>query len=135
GVCRALAQGNPPRRFTDTIAADVSGPSITYDAGLDIEDTDTVRAAFYGIGSDGTAGANKNTIKNLCRDRYDQSCLVYDSKESGGTTISHRRFGPHPIAAPYLVTAAQFVGVHHEGLLDTLDVMAVAEPGAVVLLN
>src|SRR5690606_18290959 len=86
-------------------------------------------------GSDGTVGANKNTIKILGQDRYAQAYFVYDSKKSGGTTISHLRFGPHPIAAPYLVTAAQFVGVHHEGLLDTLDVMAVAEPGAVVLLN
>src|SRR5690606_3313620 len=135
GVFSALAQGNPPRPFTRGITDDVSGTSITYDAGLDIEDTDTVRAVFYGIGSDGTVGANKNTIKILGQDRYAQAYFVYDSKKSGGTTISHLRFGPHPIAAPYLVTAAQFVGVHHEGLLDTLDVMAVAEPGAVVLLN
>src|SRR5699024_9079027 len=61
--------------------------------------------------------------------------FVYDSKKSGGTTISHLRFGPHPIAAPYLITAAGFVGVHDAGLLDTLDVLAVAAPGAVVLLN
>ena len=135
GVFAALARPEPPRRFTVGITDDVSGTSIDYDAGLDIEDRETVRAVFYGIGSDGTVGANKNTIRILGEDRYAQAYFVYDSKKSGGTTISHLRFGPHPIAAPWLVTAAQFVGVHHEGLLDTLDVLAVAEPGAVVLLN
>ncbi len=135
GVFAALARPEPPRRFTVGITDDVSGTSIDYDAGLDIEDRATVRAVFYGIGSDGTVGANKNTIRILGEDRYAQAYFVYDSKKSGGTTISHLRFGPHPIAAPWLVTAAQFVGVHHEGLLDTLDVLAVAEPGAVVLLN
>ncbi len=135
GVFAALARPEPPHRFTVGITDDVSGTSIDYDAGLDIEDDDTVRAVFYGIGSDGTVGANKNTIKILGEDRYAQAYFVYDSKKSGGTTISHLRFGPHPIAAPYLVTAAQFVGVHHERLLDTLDVLDVAAPGAVVLLN
>ena len=138
GVFASLAAPNPPSGFTVGITDDVSGTSIDYDAGLDIEESDgfgTVRAVFYGIGSDGTVGANKNTIKILGKDRYAQAYFVYDSKKSGGTTISHLRFGPHPIAAPYLVTAAEFVGVHHEGLLDTLDVLAVARDGGVVLLN
>ena len=135
GVFTALARPEPPRRFTVGITDDVSGTSIDYDAGLDIEDEETVRAVFFGIGSDGTVGANKNTIKILGEDRYAQAYFVYDSKKSGGSTISHLRFGPHPIAAPYLVRAARFVGVHHEGLLDSLDVLDVASPGAVVLLN
>src|SRR5690606_24556711 len=135
GGFAALARPEPPHRFTVGITDDVSGTSIDYDAGLDIEDDDTVRAVFYGIGSDGTVGANKNTIKILGEDRYAQAYFVYDSKKSGGTTISHLRFGPHPIAAPYLVTAAQFVGVPHERLLVTLDVLDVAAPGAVVLLH
>src|SRR5690606_19308626 len=91
GVFSALAQGNPPRRFTVGITDDVSGTSITYDAGLDIEDTDTVRAVFYGIGSDGTVGANKNTIKILGQDRYAQAYFVYDSKKSGRS--EERRVG------------------------------------------
>ncbi|MGA8045817.1 MAG: pyruvate:ferredoxin (flavodoxin) oxidoreductase [Dermatophilaceae bacterium] len=137
GVFAALARKEPPRRFTVGINDDISHTSIPYDAGLDIEEDDTIRAVFYGIGSDGTVGANKNTIKILGadEDRYAQAYFVYDSKKSGGTTVSHLRFGPHPIAAPYLVSAAGFVGVHDAGLLDTLDVLAVAAPGAVVLLN
>jgi len=135
GVYAALASDAPPRRFTIGITDDVSGTSLDYEPDLNIEDDSTVRAVFYGIGSDGTVGANKNTIRILGEDRYAQAYFVYDSKKSGGTTISHLRFGPHPIQAPYLITAAGFVGIHHQGLLDTLDVLAVAAPGAVVLLN
>lgn len=135
GVYAALASDALPRRFTVGITDDVSGTSIDYDAGLDIEEDETVRAVFFGIGSDGTVGANKNTIKILGEDRYAQAYFVYDSKKSGGSTISHLRFGPHPIRAPYLVTAAEFVGIHHQGLLDTLDPLAIAADGGVVLLN
>ena len=104
---------------------------------LDIEDDETLRAVFFGIGSDGTVGANKNTIKILGADpdMHAQAYFVYDSKKSGGQTVSHLRFGPHPIRAPYLIRQAGFVGVHQLGLLDKVDVLAVAKPGARVLLN
>ena len=96
-----------------------------------------MRAVFYGIGSDGTVGANKNTIKILGADpdMHAQAYFVYDSKKSGGQTVSHLRFGPHPIRAPYLIRQAGFVGVHQLGLLDKVDVLGVARPGARVLLN
>ena len=137
GVYAACASAQPPARFTVGITDDVSGTSIDYDPAYDIEDEDTLRAIFYGLGSDGTVGANKNTIKILGADPdlHAQAYFVYDSKKSGGSTVSHLRFGPHRIAAPWLVSAAGFVGVHQFGLLDTLDVLAHARPGGVVLLN
>lgn len=136
GVYAAVAGPQPPTGFTVGIEDDVSGSSIGYDE-LDILDDQTLSAVFFGLGSDGTVGANKNTIKILGADPdvYAQAYFVYDSKKSGGSTISHLRFGPHPIRAPYLVSSAGFVGVHHEGLLDSLDPLAVAAPGGVLLLN
>jgi len=137
GVFAALDRDDTPTRFTVGITDDVSGTSIPYDAGLDIEDDQTLRAVFFGLGSDGTVGANKNTIKILgaADDVFAQAYFVYDSKKSGGSTVSHLRFGPHPIKAPYLVTQAGFVGCHHFNLLDKLDVLAVARPGGTLLLN
>ncbi len=137
GVYAALAADRPPTGFTVGIKDDVSGTSIDYDRELHIEDDQTLRAVFFGLGSDGTVGANKNTIKILGEDpdRYAQAYFVYDSKKSGGSTISHLRFGPHPIKAPYLVGSAGFVGCHHFGLLDKLDVLSLARPGGVLLLN
>ena len=137
GVFAALNAPVPPRRFTIGIVDDVSGTSLDYDPAFDIEPDDTVRAVFFGLGSDGTVGANKNTIKILGAQRgvHAQGYFVYDSKKSGGTTVSHLRFGPHAIRAPWLVTSAGFVGVHHAALLDSLDVLAVARSGGVILLN
>ena len=137
GLYAAMAKGEVPAPFTLGITDDVAGTSIPYDPDYDIEDPDTVRAVFCGVGSDGTVGANKNTIKILGSDPAinAQAYFVYDSKKSGGTTISHLRFGPHPIRAPWLVTSASFVGVHQARLLETLDVLGVAAPGATVLLN
>jgi pyruvate-ferredoxin/flavodoxin oxidoreductase len=137
GVYAALAQPGPPTRFTVGIRDDVSGSSLDYDPDLDIEDDQTLRAVFFGLGSDGTVGANKNTIKILGADEsvHAQAYFVYDSKKSGGSTISHLRFGPHPIRAPYLVRQAGFVGCHHLNLLEKLDVLAVARPGGTLLLN
>ncbi len=137
GVYAALAAERPPTGFTVGIRDDVSGSSIDYDGGLDILDEQTLSAVFFGLGSDGTVGANKNTIKILGADPsvYAQAYFVYDSKKSGGSTVSHLRFGPHPIRAPYLVSSAGFVGVHHAGLLETLDPLALAAPGGVLLLN
>jgi pyruvate-ferredoxin/flavodoxin oxidoreductase len=137
GVFAELALDAPRRRFTLGITDDVGGTSLPYDATLDIEDPQTLRAVFYGLGSDGTVGANKNTIKILGADPevHAQAYFVYDSKKSGGLTVSHLRFGPHPIHAPYLVSRAGFVGCHHLGLLETVDVLACAQEGATLLLN
>jgi pyruvate-ferredoxin/flavodoxin oxidoreductase len=136
GVFAELGRPEPRRRFTVGITDDVSGTSIDYDAGLDIEPPGTLRALFFGLGSDGTVGANKNTIKILGDEGlYAQGYFVYDSKKSGGYTISHLRFGPDPIRAPYLVGQAGFVGCHHFGLLGREEVLARAAPGATLLLN
>ena len=137
GVFEELARERPRRRFTIGINDDVSGTSLPYDASLDIEPPDTVRAVFFGLGSDGTVGANKNTIKILGseEDLHAQGYFVYDSKKSGSQTVSHLRFGPQPIRAPYLVQHASFVGCHHFGLLEQVDVLGRAAPGATLLLN
>jgi pyruvate-ferredoxin/flavodoxin oxidoreductase len=137
GVFAELARERPRRRFTIGIIDDVSGLSLPYDASLDIEPPGTIRAVFFGLGSDGTVGANKNTIKILGAEENlnAQGYFVYDSKKSGSQTVSHLRFGPQPIRAPYLVRQAGFVGCHHFGLLDRLDVLGLAAPGATLLLN
>ncbi|CPR13351.1 pyruvate ferredoxin/flavodoxin oxidoreductase family protein [Mycobacterium bohemicum DSM 44277] len=137
GVFAELARDRPRARFTVGIDDDVSGTSIDYDPAFDIEPADTVRAVFFGIGSDGTVGANKNTIKILGgeEDLYAQGYFVYDSKKSGSQTVSHLRFGPEPIRAPYLVQRASFVGCHHEGFLHKLDVLGRAAEDAALLLN
>jgi pyruvate-ferredoxin/flavodoxin oxidoreductase len=137
GVFAELARERPRRRFTVGITDDVSGLSLPYDPSLDIEPSDSVRAVFFGLGSDGTVGANKNTIKILGAEEKlnAQGYFVYDSKKSGSQTVSHLRFGPRPIRAPYLVEQASFVGCHHFGLLDRVDVLGRAAPGATLLLD
>ena len=136
GVFAELAGERPRRRFTIGIKDDVSGTSLDYDASLDIEPPETVRAIFFGLGSDGTVGANKNTIKILGDEGlHAQGYFVYDSKKSGSQTVSHLRFGPQPIRAPYLVQQAGFVGCHQFGLLDRVDVLGPAADGATLLLN
>ena len=137
GVFAELAGERPRRRFTVGIIDDVSQTSIDYDAALDIEPTDTVRAVFFGLGADGTVGANKNTIKILGSegDLNAQGYFVYDSKKSGAQTVSHLRFGPQPIRAPYLVHRASFIGCHQFSLLNQVDVLGRAAPGATLLLN
>jgi pyruvate-ferredoxin/flavodoxin oxidoreductase len=136
-VFAELAREQPRRRFTIGINDDVSSSSLPYDASLDIEPPETVRAIFFGLGSDGTVGANKNTIKILGAEAglNAQGYFVYDSKKSGSQTVSHLRFGPHPIRAPYLVQRASFVGCHQFGLLDRVDVLGPAAEGATLLLN
>jgi pyruvate-ferredoxin/flavodoxin oxidoreductase len=136
GVFDELAGERPRRRFTIGIRDDVSGTSLSYDPSLDIEPPETVRAIFFGLGSDGTVGANKNTIKILGDEGLTaQGYFVYDSKKSGSQTVSHLRFGPHPIRAPYLVQRASFIGCHQFGLLDRADVLGPAADGATLLLN
>ena len=137
GVFAELARERPRPRFTIGIHDDVSGLSLPYDPSLDIEPPGTIRAVFFGLGSDGTVGANKNTIKILGAEENlnAQGYFVYDSKKSGSQTVSHLRFGPQPIRAPYLVQQASFVGCHHFGLLDRVDVLGLAAPGATLLLD
>ena len=137
GVFEELGRERPRRRFTVGINDDVSGTSLSYDASLDIEPAGTVRAVFFGLGSDGTVGANKDTIKILGSEEglNAQGYFVYDSKKSGSQTVSHLRFGPEPIRAPYLISQASFVGCHHFGLLERAEVLDRAAPGATLLLN
>jgi pyruvate-ferredoxin/flavodoxin oxidoreductase len=137
GIFAELGRERPRRRFTIGITDDVSGTSLPYDPSLDIEPEGTVRAVFFGLGSDGTVGANKNTIKILGAEEnlHAQGYFVYDSKKSGSQTVSHLRFGPAPIRAPYLVQQAGFVGCHQFGLLERVDVLGRAAPGATLLLN
>src|SRR5262245_4462014 len=136
-VLRELAAASPRRRFTVGIVDDVTGTSLPVTEDLDIEPPGEVGAVFYGLGSDGTVGANKNSIKILTEDddRFGQGYFVYDSKKAGAVTVSHLRFGPAPIRAPYLLRRADFVGCHQFGFLERLDVLALAAPGATVLLN
>jgi pyruvate-ferredoxin/flavodoxin oxidoreductase len=137
GVLEDLAGERPRRRFTIGIDDDVSHTSLPYDRSLDVESPETVRAVFFGLGSDGTVGANKNTIKILGSQDglHAQGYFVYDSKKSGSQTVSHLRFGPEPIDAPYLIAQASFVGCHQFGLLERAEVLARAAPGATLLLN
>ncbi|HUN31917.1 MAG TPA: pyruvate:ferredoxin (flavodoxin) oxidoreductase [Trebonia sp.] len=134
-VFEELAHPRPRPRFTIGINDDVSGTSLAWDE-LDIEDPRTTRAVFFGIGSDGTVGANKNSIKILGEaGLHAQGYFVYDSKKSGSQTVSHLRFGPDPISAPYLIGQAGFVGVHEARLMSRDEVLDRAAVGATVLLN
>ena len=132
-----LAQEQPKNHFTIGINDDVSQTSLEYDPDFSIEPDDIVRAVFYGLGSDGTVGANKNSIKIIGENtpNYAQGYFVYDSKKSGSMTISHLRFGPHPIHAPYLISKANFVACHQPNFLERFDVLQEAAPGGVFLLN
>jgi pyruvate-ferredoxin/flavodoxin oxidoreductase len=137
GIFAELGREHPRSRFTIGINDDVSGTSLPWDRTLDIESPRTLRALFFGMGSDGTVGANKNTIKILGEDpgRHAQGYFVYDSKKSGSETVSHLRFGPDPIRAPYLIDQAGFVGCHHPRLIERPEVLERAAPGATFLLN
>jgi pyruvate-ferredoxin/flavodoxin oxidoreductase len=132
-----LRARRPRPHFTIGIHDDVTHTSLPWDPEFSIEAPDTVRAVFYGLGADGTVGANKNSIKIIGddTDAYAQGYFVYDSKKSGSVTVSHLRFGPRPIRAPYLITQANFVACHQFAFLERLDVLRAAEPGAVFLLN
>jgi pyruvate-ferredoxin/flavodoxin oxidoreductase len=137
GIFAELAAERPRPRFTIGITDDVAGTSLPYDPALDIEPAGTVRALFFGLGADGTVGANKNSIKILGADpaRHAQAYFVYDSKKSGSETVSHLRFGPTTIKAPYLISQASFVGCHQARMIGRHEVLERAAPGATVLLN
>jgi pyruvate-ferredoxin/flavodoxin oxidoreductase len=137
GVFAELARPAPRNHFTVGIVDDVSHSSLDWDRELDIEPDSVSRSVFFGLGADGTVGANKNSIKIIGdgTDAYAQGYFVYDSKKSGAITVSHLRFGPAPIRSAYLVRRAGFVGCHQFGFLDRYDVIGAAAPGAVLLLN
>ncbi len=132
-----MAKAAPKNHFTVGITDDVTHTSLAFDPAWSIEHPQTVRALFYGLGADGTVGANKNSIKIIGEGTplFAQGYFVYDSKKSGSVTVSHLRFGPNPIRAPYLVSRANFVACHQFSFLDRLDVLGAAEEGATYLLN
>ena len=137
GMARAifdeLKGSKPKNHFTVGIHDDVTHTSLDYDPKFSTEDPGTVRALFYGLGSDGTVGANKNSIKIIGKntDNYAQGYFVYDSKKAGSVTVSHLRFGPRPIRSSYLITRASFVACHQfqflERMRSFLRVLSVCE--------
>jgi pyruvate-ferredoxin/flavodoxin oxidoreductase len=132
-----LLKANPKNHFTIGIKDDVTHTSLDYDPEYSTEAAGTVRALFYGLGADGTVGANKNSIKIIGEetDNYAQGYFVYDSKKSGSITTSHLRFGNKPIRSSYLITKANFVACHQFSFLERIDMLKLAEPGATFLLN
>ena len=132
-----LAKPDPRNGFTVGINDDVSHTSLTPDANFRLEPDGTVSAVFYGLGADGTVGANKNTVKIIAEDAglHAQGYFVYDSHKSGAQTISHLRFGPRPIKAPYLIQEASFIGCHQFQFITRQDVLRLAAPNATILLN
>ena len=132
-----LAKKSPKNHFTVGIKDDVTHTSLDYDPEFSTETPGTVRALFYGLGADGTVGANKNSIKIIGEetDNFAQGYFVYDSKKSGSITTSHLRFGPKPIRSSYLITKANFVACHQFSFLERIDMLKAAEPGATFLLN
>ncbi len=135
-VFEELSAAAPRRHATIGITDDVSGSSLDVTAPWS-EPSDTVRAIFFGLGSDGTVGANKNSVKIIGSntDKHAQGYFVYDSKKSGAITVSHLRFGPDRIRSAYLIDEADFVACHQFGFLEKLDVLEHAAPGATFLLN
>jgi len=136
-VLDEIAKPEPKNRFTIGIDDDVSDTSLRYDPAFSVEPSDVHRALFFGLGADGTVGANKNTIKIIGEvpDFYAQGYFVYDSKKSGSQTVSHVRFGHRPIRSAYLISNAHFVGCHQWGFLQRVDVLRDARRGATLLLN
>ncbi len=137
GVYDELKKTHPKNHFTIGIKDDVTHTSLDYDPDYSTEAPGTVRALFYGLGADGTVGANKNSIKIIGEEteNYAQGYFVYDSKKSGSITTSHLRFGPKPIRSSYLITKANFVACHQFSFLERIDMLKLAEPGATFLLN
>ncbi len=136
-VLDELSKPQPKNHFTIGINDDVAHTSLDYDPSFMIEPDSVHRAVFYGLGADGTVGANKNTIKIIGEDPefYAQGYFVYDSKKSGSQTVSHVRFGHDPIRSAYLIRSANFVGCHQFNFVEKTDVLQLAAPGATFLLN
>jgi len=136
-VLDELELAQPKRHFTVGITDDVTQLSLAVDENFDTEDPQVTRAVFYGLGADGTVGATKNTVKIIGENTalHAQGYFVYDSKKSGAITVSHLRFGPRPIDSSYLIRAADFVACHQFEFMEKLDVLALARPGGIFLLN
>ena len=136
-VFDSLKQKQPKNHFTVGITDDVSQTSLPVDAEFSTEPDNVIRAMFYGLGADGTVGANKNSIKIIGEgtDNYAQGYFVYDSKKSGSMTVSHLRFGPQPIRSTYLVSRANFVACHLPTFLEKFDMVKPLVPGGTFLLN
>jgi pyruvate-ferredoxin/flavodoxin oxidoreductase len=132
-----LAVEHPKRHFTIGIQDDLTHTSLEFDPSFSTESDRVVRAIFYGLGADGTVGANKNSIKIIGEetDNYAQGYFVYDSKKSGSVTVSHLRFGPDPIHSTYLVTSANFIACHQWEFVEKFDLLSAAQPQATFLLN
>ena len=137
GVFDEMNKLEPKRQFTVGIEDDVSHTNISYDPNFDTESADVIRAVFWGLGSDGTVSANKNTIKIIGEetDNHAQGYFVYDSKKAGAVTVSHLRFGPRPIHSTYLINHASFVGVHQFRFFEQFHVLDQAAEGATLLIN
>jgi pyruvate-ferredoxin/flavodoxin oxidoreductase len=136
-VFEELASERPRDRVTVGIIDDVMGSSVTVDPTFDTEDPNTTRAVFFGLGSDGTVSANRNTVRIIGErtDLHAQGYFVFDSKKAGSETVSHLRIGPEPIRGSYLIRSASFVACHDPRRMERADVLDVAEPGATFLLN
>ncbi len=137
GIFDEMKKTQPKNHFTIGINDDVTHTSLDYDPGYSTESPEMVRCLFYGLGADGTVGANHNSIRIIGEDtdNYAQGYFYYDSKKSGTLTTSHLRFGPKPIHASYLIRSANFIACHQFSFLERFDVLKAAEPGAVFLLN
>ncbi|MES9936780.1 MAG: pyruvate:ferredoxin (flavodoxin) oxidoreductase [Sedimenticola sp.] len=137
GVCDELLKENPKNHFTIGIYDDVTHTSLEWDPEYDLEKPNMTRALFFGLGSDGTVGANKNSIKIIGEntDLYAQGYFVYDSRKAGSQTVSHLRFGPYPIKAPYLIQTADFIACHQFGFIYKTEVLKNAGQGATFLLD
>ncbi len=136
-IFEELKAEQPKRHFTIGIVDDVTNLSLKWDPEFSTEPDDVMRAVFYGLGSDGTVGASKNSVKIIGEntDQFAQGYFVYDSKKSGSVTVSHLRFSPRPINSTYLIERANFVACHQFSFLSRIDMLKVAEPGATFLLN
>ena len=137
GVFDEMKKDKPKNHFTIGINDDVTHTSLDYDPDFSAESPEMVRCLFYGLGADGTVGANHNSIRIIGEDtdNFAQGYFFYDSKKSGTMTTSHLRFGPKPIHSSYLIRSANFVACHQFSFLERFDVLKAAEPGAVFLLN
>ncbi|MEO6550466.1 MAG: pyruvate:ferredoxin (flavodoxin) oxidoreductase [Ferruginibacter sp.] len=132
-----LKKDNPKNGFTVGINDDVTFTSLTYDPSFTLDESEWRQGLFFGLGADGTVGANKNTIKIIGEntDLFAQGYFVYDSKKSGARTVSHLRFGPKPIRAPYLITKADFIACHQFNFIEKVEMLEFAKQNATFLIN
>ncbi len=132
-----MKKDKPKNHFTIGIVEDVTNTSLDFDHSFSVEAPETFKGKFYGLGADGTVGANKNSIKIIGEgtDYFAQGYFVYDSKKSGSTTVSHLRFGPKEIKSTYLINRANFIACHQQVFLEKMDMLKDAVEGATFLLN